>query len=55
MAAHRFGSMLPMIVQGRLSPGKMINREISLSEVGSIFDSMTKSTNTGAFVVTQFR
>jgi D-arabinose 1-dehydrogenase-like Zn-dependent alcohol dehydrogenase len=55
MAAHRFSSMLPMIVQGRLSPGKMINREISLSEVGSIFESMTKSTNTGAFVVTQFR
>ncbi|MDE2200773.1 MAG: hypothetical protein KGJ41_17320, partial [Rhodospirillales bacterium] len=54
MAAHRFASMLPMIVQKRLTPGKMVNREISLSEVGSIFENMTTSTNTGAFIVTQF-
>lgn len=54
MPAHRATAMLPMIVQGKLSPGKLINREIGLAEVGSIFESMSKSTNTGAYVVTAF-
>jgi D-arabinose 1-dehydrogenase-like Zn-dependent alcohol dehydrogenase len=53
MAAHRFSQMLPMIVQGRLTPARLINREVRLSEVGAIFESMTVSTNSGAFVVTR--
>ena len=32
MPAHRFDALLPMIVHGRLTPGKLINREIALSE-----------------------
>jgi propanol-preferring alcohol dehydrogenase len=55
MPAHRFSQMLPMIVQGKLTPAKLINREVRLSDVGSIFESMTKATNSGAFVVTDFQ
>jgi D-arabinose 1-dehydrogenase-like Zn-dependent alcohol dehydrogenase len=55
MAPHRFASMIPMVVDGRLAPGKMVNKEISLSEVASVFESMTRSANVGTFVVTQFR
>lgn len=54
MPSHRFSSMLPMIVQGSLSPGKMVTREISLSEVESVFEDMTKAAATGTYVVTQF-
>lgn len=54
MAPHRFESMVPLIVQKKLNPGKMVTREISLSEVESIFVDMTNATNTGTFIVTQF-
>lgn len=54
MPAHRFEQMLPMIVQRRLTPGALVNREVALSDVGSIFEGMSKSTVTGAAVVTQF-
>jgi propanol-preferring alcohol dehydrogenase len=55
MAPHRFSSMIPMIATGHLSPGKMVSKEISLSEVGAVFEDMTRSANTGTFIVTQFR
>jgi D-arabinose 1-dehydrogenase-like Zn-dependent alcohol dehydrogenase len=55
MAPHRYASMIPMIVQKQLTPGKMVSREISLSEVEAIFESMTTSANTGTFVVTKFQ
>lgn len=55
MPPHRYASMLPLVVAHKLSPGKMVTREISLSEVEGIFRDMTRSTNTGTFVVTQFR
>lgn len=54
MQAHRYGAMLPLVVQGRLSPQVMVNREISLSEVQGIFEDMTRNANTGTFVVTKF-
>jgi len=54
MPAHDFDAMMPMVAQGRLAPGKMVTREISLSEVVDVFESMTKATNTGAHVVTKF-
>ncbi|MCQ6279504.1 zinc-binding dehydrogenase [Bacillus sp. EB600] len=54
MPAHRFNAMLPLVAQGRLTPGKMVNREISLSEVNSIFEGMSNFTNTGTFVVTKY-
>jgi D-arabinose 1-dehydrogenase-like Zn-dependent alcohol dehydrogenase len=54
MPPHRFASMMPMVLQKRLTPGKMVNREISLSEVQSVFESMTTSAVTGTHVVTKF-
>ena len=55
MSPHRYASMIPMVVQKQLTPGKMVSREISLSEVETNFESMTKSATTGTFVVTQFK
>ena len=54
MPAHRFNSMLPLVANGRLNPGKMVTREISLSEVNAIFEDMSKFATTGTFVVTKF-
>ncbi len=47
--------MLLMVVDKKRPLGKMISREISLSEVEGIFERMTKSANNTIFVVTQFR
>lgn len=54
MAPHRFTSMVPLIAQGKLTPGRMVTGEISLSEVEGVFESMTRSAATGTFVVTKF-
>lgn len=54
MPAHRFGSLLPLVTTGRLTPGKMVTREIALSEVNDIFTAMSSYSNTGTFVVTKF-
>jgi D-arabinose 1-dehydrogenase-like Zn-dependent alcohol dehydrogenase len=54
MQSHRYSAMLPLVAQGRLTPGKMVNREVSLSEVGQIFEDMTRFANPGIFVVTRF-
>jgi threonine dehydrogenase-like Zn-dependent dehydrogenase len=54
MAPYRYTSMVPLVSSGRLTPGKMVTREIGLSEVQSIFESMTKSENVGTFVVTNY-
>jgi len=55
MAPHRYDSMVPLVLQKKLQPGRMVNREIALSEVESIFQDMTRAANTGTFVVTQYR
>lgn len=55
MPAHRYDTMIPLIAKGRLSPGKMVTGEISLSEVEGIFQGMTTSAITGTYVVTKFR
>ncbi|MEJ8850787.1 alcohol dehydrogenase catalytic domain-containing protein [Variovorax rhizosphaerae] len=54
MAPHRYASMIPLVANGRLTPGKLVTREIGLSEVGEAFESMTRSEVTGTFVVTDF-
>jgi D-arabinose 1-dehydrogenase-like Zn-dependent alcohol dehydrogenase len=54
MPAFRYNHLLPLVAQGRLTPGKMVTREISLSEVNSIFEGMSNFTTKGTFVVTQF-
>jgi D-arabinose 1-dehydrogenase-like Zn-dependent alcohol dehydrogenase len=54
MPAHRFHSMLPLVANGRLNPGRMVTREVSLSEVNAIFEDMSNFATTGTFVVTKF-
>ncbi|MCM3180462.1 alcohol dehydrogenase catalytic domain-containing protein [Cytobacillus horneckiae] len=54
MPVHRFSSLLPLVSQGKLTPGKMVNREVSLSEVNSLFESMSRNALSGTFVVTKF-
>jgi D-arabinose 1-dehydrogenase-like Zn-dependent alcohol dehydrogenase len=54
MPAFRYNHLLPLVAQGRLTPGKMVTREISLSEVNSIFEGMSNFTTKGTFVVTQY-
>lgn len=54
MPPFRFDAMLPLVASGRLTPGKMVTGEISLSEVGGIFEQMTRSSVTGTYVVTKF-
>jgi D-arabinose 1-dehydrogenase-like Zn-dependent alcohol dehydrogenase len=54
MPVHRFSSLLPLVSTGSLTPGKMINREVSLSEVNDIFIGMSNYAHTGTFVVTKF-
>ena len=54
MASHRYTSMIPLVASGRLTPGKIVTREIGLSEVPDVFERMTRSEITGTFVVTEF-
>ncbi len=54
MAPHRFDSMVPLIAQGKLAPGRMVTGEISLSDVEGVFERMTRAAATGTFVVTRF-
>ncbi|WP_050613936.1 zinc-binding dehydrogenase [Bacillus testis] len=54
MPVHRYKSMIPLVADGRLTPGKMVNREVSLSEVNDIFEGMTTFSQPGTFVVTKF-
>lgn len=54
MPAYGFDAMIPMVARGQLTPGKMVTREISLSEVVGVLEDMTHSASVGAHVVTQF-
>ncbi|MFF0826486.1 hypothetical protein ACFYU8_03170 [Brevibacillus sp. NPDC003359] len=54
MPVHGYSSLLSFVLQGKLAPSKMVNREVSLSEVNDIFEGMTQNTLTGTFVVTKF-
>jgi D-arabinose 1-dehydrogenase-like Zn-dependent alcohol dehydrogenase len=54
MQTHRFGSVLGMVSEGLLKPGSTINREIGLGEVNDVFEAMTRSENTGTFVITDY-
>jgi D-arabinose 1-dehydrogenase-like Zn-dependent alcohol dehydrogenase len=55
MSPHRYNSMVPLVANGRLSPGKMVTGEIGLSQVQGIFENMTRSEVTGTYVVTDYR
>ncbi|MDN7246418.1 zinc-binding dehydrogenase [Planococcus shenhongbingii] len=52
--AFRFTSLLEQVALGKLQPGKMVTREIGLSEVEGIFEDMSNFATTGTFVVTDY-
>ncbi|MFS0553812.1 alcohol dehydrogenase catalytic domain-containing protein [Brevibacillus sp. 179-C9.3 HS] len=54
MPIHGYSSLLSFVLQGKLAPGKMVNREVSLSEVNDLFEGMSNNTLTGTYVVTKF-
>ena len=54
MAPYRYASMIPLVANGRLTPGKLVTSEIGLSEVPGVFERMTRSEVTGTYVVTDF-
>jgi alcohol dehydrogenase len=55
MQAHRYGAMLALIQAGRLAPGKLIGRRISLEESIAALTSMDRFEGAGVTVVTSFQ
>ena len=54
MQAHRYGDMLDMISAGKLSPGKLIGRTISLEESIDVLTSMSDYSTSGVTIITEF-
>ena len=54
MAAPRFGHMLRMVEQGKLAPGKLVHRRISLEEVSGVLETMDSYANVGVTVIDKY-
>jgi alcohol dehydrogenase len=54
MQAHRYGAMLAMIADGKLSPQRLIGKHISLNEAPAALMAMDKFDGTGIRVITTF-
>ncbi len=54
MQAWRYEDMLAMITGGRLSPSRLIGREVSLEEAVPLLTTLDRSTDTGISVITKF-
>jgi D-arabinose 1-dehydrogenase-like Zn-dependent alcohol dehydrogenase len=54
MAGQRFGTMLAMIEAGRLAPGKLVSRTVSLAESSAVLESMESFGTLGVVVIDQF-
>lgn len=54
MQAHRYGPMLDMIRTGKLQPGRMVRREISLSASIEALTNMNRFEGAGVTVITDF-
>jgi D-arabinose 1-dehydrogenase-like Zn-dependent alcohol dehydrogenase len=54
MAGQRFGTMLAMIEAGRLNPGKLVSRTVSLSEASGVLESMESFGTLGVVAIDQF-
>jgi len=54
MPAHRYDAMLAMILAGKLAPGKLVGRTISLEQSIEALMSMDRFEGTGVTVVTEF-
>lgn len=55
MPAHEYASMIQMVVDRRLQPGRLVTEEIALSDVESVFEKMTNFAVSGTYVVTRFQ
>jgi threonine dehydrogenase-like Zn-dependent dehydrogenase len=54
MQAPRFGAMLNMVEQGKLAPGKLVNKRISLEEVSGVLENMDKYGTVGVVVINRY-
>jgi alcohol dehydrogenase len=54
MQAHRYGPLLDMIRAGKLQPGRMVRREISLSASIEALTNMNRFEGAGVTVITDF-
>lgn len=54
MQAHRYGAMLDMLKSGKLSPDRLVGKEISLTEAPHALVNMDKFQSVGATVITRF-
>ena len=54
MQAHRYDAMLAMIQSGKLAPGKLVGRTISLEQSMEALMSMDRFEGAGVTVVTEF-
>lgn len=54
MPTKEFPAMLQMMEKGRLQPGRLVTKRISLEEIGSAFEEMTNFSGIGVTVVTEF-
>ncbi len=54
MQAYEYGPMMEMITAGRLQPGNLINRTVSLEESLSELESMGENFQTGVIVIDRF-
>ena len=54
MQPPRYNSMLKMIENGKLNPGKLISRTVSLEEAGDVIAGMTGYATLGSVVVDRF-
>ncbi|HVY80936.1 MAG TPA: zinc-dependent alcohol dehydrogenase family protein [Steroidobacteraceae bacterium] len=54
MQAHRYPAMLEMIRTGRLQPGKLLGRTITLAEAVTALPNMDRDTSLGVKVITSF-
>jgi len=54
MQAHAFGPMLDMITAGKLKPGKMISKTVTLEESLNVLEHMGDFPETGVVVINKF-
>ena len=54
MPAHRFPAMLDMIASGRLDPGRLIGKTVSLEEAPAELEAMTRFAQQGVTVIDRF-
>jgi alcohol dehydrogenase len=54
MQAHEYPGMLEMIKTGKLQPGKLIGKKISLEEAPEVLVNMNMFENTGVTIINQF-